>query len=240
MNNIVQSISREWERNVLLLLAAVVAGIGGYYAYLYLNSEEEGEMRSKSKPELPRYYDVALLDGTVVTGIESGVNPMSCEFSKPAPPPRKPFKPPVIPRIPQPEPPVKPQPAKPPVKPQPSKPQPSKPQVKPQPAKPKPQPPKPKPKPRPKRKRKFEFTYVGNMSISGGSSAAQLWAAEILSKRQRNRFKARLQVGGKLFGGVFEIAEFDKNRVVLKHSGDKKVVVQLRAKKRVIEIEVED
>ncbi len=220
-----------------MTIAAVIACVGGYYAYQYLNHEENAESGTKKKPELPSYYEVALLDGTAVPAMQEGVNPMSCEFKKPEPPKPPPPKPWQLPKPPKPQD-VKPQPPKPepvkppPPKPEPVKPQPPKPEVKPQPPKPepvKPQPPTPKPKPKPPRV--VELRYIGNMSIDGGNAAAQLYVSEVISKKQKNSFKARLRVGEKVLGGLLEIKSFDKNRVVLVHSGNKEVKVPIRQKK---------
>ena len=46
--------------------------------------------------------------------------------------------------------------------------------------------------------------------------------------------------GGKLFEGLLEISEFDGKRVVLTHSGGKRLFVPMGGKKRVLEIEVDD
>ena len=206
MNNFFKAIGREWERNLLMTIAAVIACVGGYYAYQYLNHEEDAESGTKKKPELPSYYEVALLDGTAVPAMQDGVNPMSCEFKKPEPPKPPPPKPWQLPKLPKPE--VKPQPPKPEVKPQP-----------------------PTPKPKPKPPRVVELRYIGNMSIDGGNAAAQLYVSEVISKKQKNSFKARLRVGEKVLGGLLEIKSFDKNRVVLVHSGNKEVKVPIRQKK---------
>ena len=232
MNTILQRIGQEWERNLLLLLLVLVAAGGGFLAYEYLHREEEPEPAPKGRPELPRYFDVALLQEQPAPAIADGVNPLACRRDKPPKPPQ-PARPsfPPKPQPPQPQPP-KPQP-------QPQRPQPQLPQARPQqPTPSKPQPPPPKPKP--KRKRRFEFVYMGSMSITGGSSIAVLRVSEILSKSQRNSFRARLDKGGKLFEGLLEISEFDGKRVVLTHSGGKRLVVPMGGKKRVLEIEVDD
>ena len=242
-----------------MTIAAVIACVGGFCAYQYLNHEEDAESGTKKKPELPSYYAVSLLDGTAVPAMQDGVNPMSCEFKKPEPPKPPPPKPwqlptPVKPTPPKPTPepvkptptPVKPEPVKPtPVKPEPVKPTPAKPEpvkptpppVKPEPEKPtpptpvKPAPPKPVP---PKPPRVVELRYIGNMSIDGGNAAAQLYVSEVISKKQKNTFKARLRVGEKILGGLLEIKAFDKNRVVLVHSGNKEVKVPIRQKKPMV------
>ncbi|MBP5640916.1 MAG: hypothetical protein J6X55_15650 [Victivallales bacterium] len=252
MNDFLKAIGKEWERNLLLGIAVVIACIGGYYAYKYLNAEEEEETERKKKPELPYYYEVARLDGVSVPNLPSGINPMSCEFVKPEPPPPPPKPPwkqppktePGKAEPPKPTPqktePPKPTPQKTePGKTEPPKPTPQKtepPKPTPQKTEPgkvepvKPTPPKPKPTP-PKPPRVVELRYVGNMSIDGGDSAAQLYVSEIISKKQKNTFKARLRIGEKILGGLLEIKSFDKNRVVVVHSGDKEVKVPIRQKK---------
>ena len=224
MNELFKAIGREWERNLLMTIAVVIACVGGFYAYQYLNHEDEAESERKKKPELPSYYEVALLDGTAVPAMQDGVNPMSCEFKKPEPPKPPPPKPWHLPQPPKPTPP----------KPEPPKPQPPKPTPTPTPTPtpPKPEPPKPQPpKPKPKPPRVVELRYIGNMSIDGGSAAAQLYVSEVLSKKQKNSFRARLRVGEKILGGLLEIKSFDKNHVVLVHSGNKEVKVPIRKKK---------
>ena len=234
MNTILQRIGQEWERNLLLLLVTLVAAGGGFLAYEYLHREEEPEPAPKGPPELPRYFDVALLQEQPAPAIADGVNPLACLMDKPPRPPQ-PARPNFPPK-PQPQPP---KPQQPQAKPQPPQTKPQQPQAKPQPTTPpKPQPP-PKP-PKPKRKRRFEFVYMGSMSITGGGSNAVLRVTEILSKNQRNTFRARLDKGGKLFEGLLEISEFDGKRVVLTHSGGKRLFVPMGGKKRVLEIEVDD
>ncbi len=205
MNDFLTTIGREWERNLLLAIASVIACIGGFYAYQYLNHEEEPEDSAKKKPELPSYYAVALLDGAAVPSMTEGINPMSCEFLKPEPPkppPKKPWN--IIPKPPKTEPP------------------------KTEPPKVRPTPPKPVP---PKPPRVVELRYIGNMSIDGGNAAAQLYVSEVISKKQKNTFKQRLRVGEKILGGLLEIKSFDKDKVVVVHSGNKEVRVPIRQKK---------
>ena len=88
MNTILQRIGQEWERNLLLLLVTLVAAGGGFLAYEYLHREEEPEPAPKGRPELPRYFDVALLQEQPAPAIADGVNPLACLMDKPPRPPQ--------------------------------------------------------------------------------------------------------------------------------------------------------
>ena len=227
--DILEKMQKEWELTLLLFVFLVLLIAGGIFAMKMLEEEEGGSNGPSALPASPHFFDMNSLAYLEPAKLPEVVNPLafrhSLEIPKPKPPPPPPQKEQPKPQQQQQQ---KPQEA-PKAAPQattPTKPAAATPAA--TPAKPTPPPPKPKPK------RKIKLTYSGYSSIEGGTEKAWVRAEEVKAKKLAS---GRFEKGAKLLDAV-QIVAFDADKMVVQHSGGKKVTIN-KGKKNQREVTVE-
>ena len=212
--DILEKMQKEWELTLLLFVFLVLLIAGGIFAMQMLEEEEGGSNGPSALPASPHFFDMNSL---------AYLEPAKLPKPKPPPPPPQKEQP-----KPQQQQQQKPQEA-PKAAPQaatPTKPAAATPAA--APAKPTPPPPKPKPK------RKIKLTYSGYSSIEGGTEKAWVRAEEVKAKKLAS---GRFEKGAKLLDAV-QIVAFDADKMVVQHSGGKKVTIN-KGKKNQREVTVE-
>ena len=212
--DILEKMQKEWELTLLLFVFLVLLIAGGIFAMKMLEEEEGGSNGPSALPASPHFLDMNSLAYLEPAKLPEVVNPLafrhSLEIPKPKPPPPPPQKEQPKPQQQQQQ---KPQEA---------------PKAAPQAATPTPPPPKPKPK------RKIKLTYSGYSSIEGGTEKAWVRAEEVKAKKLAS---GRFEKGAKLLDAV-QIVAFDADKMVIQHSGGKKVTIN-KGKKNQREVTVE-
>jgi len=230
--DILEKMQKEWELTLLLFVFLFLLIAGGIFAMKMLEEEEGGSNGPSALPASPHFFDMKSLAYLEPAKLPEVVNPLAFRHSLEIPKPKPPTPPP--PKEPPkegPKEPPKPQPG--PNKPTPTTTTPTKPAPAAQtntPAPTKPTPPPPKPKP----KRKIKLTYSGYSSVEGGLEKAWVKAEEVKAKKQTS---GRFEKGAKLLDAV-QIVAFDADKMVIQHSGGKKVTIN-KGKKNQREVTVE-
>ena len=228
--DILEKMQKEWELTVLLFVFLVLLIAGGIFAMKMLEEEEGGSNGPSALPASPHFFDMNSLAYLEPAKLPEVVNPLAFRHSLEIPKPKPPTPPPQK-EQPKPEQKEPPKAAPTAVTPASTTPTKSAPAAQPTAATPtKPTPPPPKPKP----KRKIKLMYSGYSSVEGGSEKAWVSAVEEKAKKKAS---GRFEKGAKLLDAV-QIVAFDADKMVVQHSGGKKVTIN-KGKKNQREVVVE-
>ncbi|MBR4902689.1 MAG: hypothetical protein IKZ46_17240 [Victivallales bacterium] len=227
--DILEKMQKEWELTVLLFVFLVLLIGGGIFAMKMLEEEEGGSNGPSALPASPHFFDMNSLAYLEPAKLPEVVNPLAFRHSLEIPKPKPPTPPPPKDQ-PKPQQQQQQKPQEGPAKPAPQATTPTKSAAQPtaEPTKPTPPPPKPKPK------RKIRLTYSGYSSVEGGLEKAWVKAEEVKAKKQAS---GRFEKGAKLLDAV-QIVAFDADKMVVQHSGGKKVTIN-KGKKNQREVTVE-
>ena len=228
--DILAKMQKEWELTVLLFVFLVLLIAGGIFAMKMLEEEEGGSNGPSALPASPHFFDMNSLAYLEPAKLPEVVNPLAFRHSLEIPKPKPPTPPPQK-EQPKPEQKESPKAAPTAVTPAATTPTKSAPAAQPTAATPtKPTPPPPKPKP----KRKIKLMYSGYSSVEGGLEKAWVSAVEEKAKKKAS---GRFEKGAKLLDAV-QIVAFDADKMVVQHSGGKKVTIN-KGKKNQREVVVE-
>ena len=228
--DILAKMQKEWELTVLLFVFLVLLIAGGIFAMKMLEEEEGGSNGPSALPASPHFFDMNSLAYLEPAKLPEVVNPLAFRHSLEIPKPKPPTPPPQK-EQPKPEQKESPKAAPTAVTPASTTPTKSAPAAQPTAATPtKPTPPPPKPKP----KRKIKLMYSGYSSVEGGLEKAWVSAVEEKAKKKAS---GRFEKGAKLLDAV-QIVAFDADKMVVQHSGGKKVTIN-KGKKNQREVVVE-
>ena len=227
--DILEKMQKEWELTLLLFVFLVLLIAGGIFAMKMLEEEEGGSNGPSALPASPHFFDMNSLAYLEPAKLPEVVNPLAFRHSLEIPKPKPPTPPPPKDQ-PKPQQQQQQKPQEGPAKPAPQATTPTKSAAQPtaEPTKPTPPPPKPKPK------RKIRLTYSGYSSVEGGLEKAWVKAEEVKAKKQAS---GRFEKGAKLLDAV-QIVAFDADKMVVQHSGGKKVTIN-KGKKNQREVTVE-
>ena len=228
--DILAKMQKEWELTVLLFVFLVLLIAGGIFAMKMLEEEEGGSNGPSALPASPHFFDMNSLAYLEPAKLPEVVNPLAFRHSLEIPKPKPPTPPPQK-EQPKPEQKESPKAAPTAVTPAATTLTKSAPAAQPTAATPtKPTPPPPKPKP----KRKIKLMYSGYSSVEGGLEKAWVSAVEEKAKKKAS---GRFEKGAKLLDAV-QIVAFDADKMVVQHSGGKKVTIN-KGKKNQREVVVE-
>ena len=228
--DILEKMQKEWELTVLLFVFLILLIAGGIFAMKMLEEEEGGSNGPSALPASPHFFDMNSLAYLEPAKLPEVVNPLAFRHSLEIPKPKPPTPPPQK-EQPKPEQKEPPKAAPTAVTPASTTPTKSAPAAQPTAATPtKPTPPPPKPKP----KRKIKLMYSGYSSVEGGLEKAWVSAVEEKAKKKAS---GRFEKGAKLLDAV-QIVAFDAAKMVVQHSGGKKVTIN-KGKKNQREVVVE-
>ncbi len=228
--DILEKMQKEWELTLLLFVFLVLLIAGGIFAMKMLEEEEGGSNGPSALPASPHFFDMNSLAYLEPAKLPEVVNPLAFRHSLEIPKPKPPAPPPPK-EQPKEQPKDQPKPQQQgPAKPTQQVTTPTKTAAQPTAAPTKPTPPPPKPKP----KRKIRLTYSGYSSVEGGLEKAWVKAEEVKAKKQAS---GRFEKGAKLLDAV-QIVAFDADKMVVQHSGGKKVTIN-KGKKNQREVTVE-
>ncbi len=228
--DILEKMQKEWELTLLLFVFLVLLIAGGIFAMKMLEEEEGGSNGPSALPASPHFFDMNSLAYLEPAKLPEVVNPLAFRHSLEIPKPKPPTPPPPK-EQPKEQPKDQPKPQQQgPAKPTQQVTTPTKTAAQPTAAPTKPTPPPPKPKP----KRKIRLTYSGYSSVEGGLEKAWVKAEEVKAKKQAS---GRFEKGAKLLDAV-QIVAFDADKMVVQHSGGKKVTIN-KGKKNQREVTVE-
>ena len=228
--DILEKMQKEWELTVLLFVFLILLIAGGIFAMKMLEEEEGGSNGPSALPASPHFFDMNSLAYLEPAKLPEVVNPLAFRHSLEIPKPKPPTPPPQK-EQPKPEQKEPPKAAPTAVTPAATTPTKSAPAAQPTAATPtKPTPPPPKPKP----KRKIKLMYSGYSSVEGGLEKAWVSAVEEKAKKKAS---GRFEKGAKLLDAV-QIVAFDADKMVVQHSGGKKVTIN-KGKKNQREVVVE-
>ncbi len=227
--DILEKMQKEWELTLLLFVFLILLIAGGIFAMKMLEEEEGGSNGPSALPASPHFFDMNSLAYLEPAKLPEVVNPLAFRHSLEIPKPKPPTPPPPKDQ-PKPQQQQQQKPQEGPAKPAPQTTTPTKSAAQPtaEPTKPTPPPPKPKPK------RKIRLTYSGYSSVEGGLEKAWVKAEEVKAKKQAS---GRFEKGAKLLDAV-QIVAFDADKMVVQHSGGKKVTIN-KGKKNQREVTVE-
>ncbi len=227
--DILEKMQKEWELTLLLSVFLILLIAGGIFAMKMLEEEEGGSNGPSALPASPHFFDMNSLAYLEPAKLPEVVNPLAFRHSLEIPKPKPPTPPP--PKE-QPKGQTKEQPKATPTAATPAATTPTKTAATTPaaatPTKPTPPPPKPKPK------RKIKLMYSGYSSVEGGSEKAWVRAEEVKAKKLAS---GRFEKGAKLLDAV-QIVAFDADKMVVQHSGGKKVTIN-KGKKNQREVTVE-
>ena len=228
--DILEKMQKEWELTVLLFVFLILLIAGGIFAMKMLEEEEGGSNGPSALPASPHFFDMNSLAYLEPAKLPEVVNPLAFRHSLEIPKPKPPTPPPQK-EQPKPEQKEPPKAAPTAVTPAATTPTKSAPAAQPTAATPtKPTPPPPKPKPT----RKIKLMYSGYSSVEGGLEKAWVSAVEEKAKKKAS---GRFEKGAKLLDAV-QIVAFDADKMVVQHSGGKKVTIN-KGKKNQREVVVE-
>ena len=227
--DILEKMQKEWELTLLLFVFLVLLIAGGIFAMKMLEEEEGGSNGPSALPASPHFFDMNSLAYLEPAKLPEVVNPLAFRHSLEIPKPKPPTPPPPKDQ-PKPQQQQQQKPQEGPAKPTQQATTPTKTAAQPTAAPTKPTPPPPKPKP----KRKIRLTYSGYSSVEGGLEKAWVKAEEVKAKKQAS---GRFEKGAKLLDAV-QIVAFDADKMVVQHSGGKKVTIN-KGKKNQREVTVE-
>jgi outer membrane biosynthesis protein TonB len=228
--DILEKMQKEWELTLLLFVFLILLIAGGIFAMKMLEEEEGGSNGPSALPASPHFFDMNSLAYLEPAKLPEVVNPLAFRHSLEIPKPKPPAPPPPK-EQPKEQPKDQPKPQQQgPAKPTQQVTTPTKTAAQPTAAPTKPTPPPPKPKP----KRKIRLTYSGYSSVEGGLEKAWVKAEEVKAKKQAS---GRFEKGAKLLDAV-QIVAFDADKMVVQHSGGKKVTIN-KGKKNQREVTVE-